>query len=265
MIDRNILAVCALFAVALPARAEVDLSQLGLSQAQVEALNSQLTAPVAAPGISFGSPVAFGVGWGQAVAGIGGQTEPKNNPNVDNVDGSASLGVGLGNPYTMLGLEIVATAISLNNGFAEDGNLNLKLHRALPGRSAIAVGVDNTARWGAAKTTKAGAYAAFTKILNLNGEDAGTPIPMSFNVGVGNGRFTAPGSSNVGVFGSLAVAPWRTVSFIVDWDGRDANAAISVVPFRRWPLIVTAGAISLGQRYGLDTEFAGGVGYLLSF
>jgi len=261
----TVLVATVLLGAALPVGA-ADLSQLGLSQSQVDALNAQLTAPAVAPGISFGSPVAFGAGWGQAFFGIGGQTEPKNNPNVDNVDGSASLGMGIGDPYTLVGLEGVVTAISLNNGFGEDGDVSLKLHRVLPGRSGIAIGVDNTTRWGAAKGTKAGTYAAFTKVMDLNGDTARFPVPVAFNIGVGNGRFAKPGSPNdVGVFGSLSVAPWRQVSFIADFDGRDANAGISVVPFPRVPMIVTLGAIHLGQRYNTDTEFAGGLGYLFSF
>lgn len=254
----------ALLAAAVPAHAELDLSQLGLSQAQVDALNAQLTAPTVAPGIAFGSPVAFGVAWGQAFMGVGGTTAPNQGGN-GGVDGSASVGLGLGNPNTFVGLEAVATVISLRSNFGDDGDASVKLHRVLPGRSAIAVGVDNTARWGAAKGTKAGTYIAFTKVWDFNGDMARHPVPMSFNIGAGNGRFSKPGSDTVGLFGGVSIAPWRQVSLIADFDGRDLNAGLSVVPFARWPLVVTAGAIHLTERYNMDTEFAGGIGYLFRF
>jgi hypothetical protein len=254
----------ALLAIALPAAA-ADISQLGLSQSQVDALNAQLTAPVVSPGIAFGSPVAFGVAWREAFVAVGGNTISHPSGNQDRLDGSAAVGVGLGNPVTFIGLEAVATAISFKDNFGEDGDLSLKLHRVLPGRAGIAVGVDNTSRWGAPKSTKAGTYLAFTKVFDV-GDMAYSPTPISFNIGLGNGRFARPGHNNeVGVFGSMAVAPWRQVSFIADYDGRDGNAGVSIVPFARMPLVVTVGAINIGRRYGKDTEFAGGVGYLFSF
>lgn len=258
------LVAAALLAVTLPASA-VDISQLGLSRSQVDALNAQLTAPIVAPAIAFGSPVAFGVGWGQAFAGVGGTTVSHPCTNCQRLDGSASVGAGFGNPYTFVGLEAVATIISLRDNFGEDGDVSFKLHRALPGRSGIAVGVDNTTRWGAAKQTEAGNYAVFTKIVELNSDETRSPMPMSFNIGLGDGRFQAPGRSGVGVFGSLSVSPWRQVSVVADWDGRDANAGLSIVPFARMPVVLTVGAIDIGQRYNKSTEFAGGIGYLFSF
>lgn len=264
MISCRSLALYTLLAASLPARA-ADVSQLGLSQSQVDALNAQLTAPMVAPGISFGSPVAFGAAWGQAFAGVGGTTVHNAPSSNHGVDGSVSAGFGIGNPYRYAGLEATVTSISVRDSFGDSGDVSVKLHRVLPGRSGIAVGVDNTSRWGAAKATEAGTYAAFTKVLDLNGEDARSPIAMSFNIGVGNGRFTDPGKSGVGVFGSVAIAPWRQVSFIADWGGRDANAAVSLVPFARMPVVLTLGAINLAHRFNQDTEFAGGIGYLFTF
>ena len=133
------------------------------------------------------------------------------------------------------------------------------------GGSSLPVGVDNTTRWGAARKTEAGTYVAFTKIVELNSDETRSPMPMSFNIGLGDGRFQRPGSSGVGVFGSLSVSPWRRVSVVADWDGRDANAGLSIVPFARMPVVLTIGAINIGQRYNKSTEFAGGIGYLFTF
>ena len=250
-------------AVALHAggAAAADVSQLGLTPAQAEALNAQLTAPVTAPGLSFGSPVAFGAAWGEAFVAVGGQTD---SGGAHGLDGSASLGVGLGDARTV-GLEMSVTAISLSDTFAEDGDVSWKLHRSLPGRVSVAVGVDNTGRWGAARGTKAGSYLVATKVFNLAPESARNPVPVSFNVGVGNGRFLAPGDNGINGFGSLAIAPWRRVSLVADYTGRDFNLGVSAIPFPRLPVVLTVGAINLGQRYGRDIEFAGGLGYRYSF
>jgi hypothetical protein len=239
-----------------------DLSQLGLSRSQVEALNAQLTAPAAAPGIAFGSPVAFGTGFGQAFFAVGGQTQPSTYPN--DYDGSATLGVGLGNPFLYAGLEVTATAISVYEGFAEDGNVNFKLHRVLPGRSGIAIGVDNTSRWGNARGTDSSTYGAFTKVMDLAPDSPKHAWPLAITVGAGDGRFVDPGEDGIGVFGAVAIQPFRQVSVIVDYTGRDTNAALSLVPFARLPVVVTAGAVNLGERF-LRREFAGGVGVLFNF
>ena len=238
----------------------VDIGDLGLSETQVRALNAQMTAPVMAPGISFGSPVGFGAGWRQVFVGVGGNTIPPGGK--QDIDGSASLGMGFGNPYRSLAFEAVVTAISVHDAFAEDGDVHFKVHHALPFRAGFAVGVEHTGRWGRAQRGSSSTYVAYTQVVDLAPAYPGNPVPLAINVGLGDERFVDPGENRMGVFGSLAIAPLRQLSFIGDWTGRDANAAISIVPLRRWPVVVTAGAINLGERLGNDTEFAGGIGYL---
>ena len=90
-----------------------SIADLGLSLEQIRALNAQLTAPVAAPGIAFGSPTAFGASWGQAFAGLGGQTISSGE---ENLDGSAVLGAGIGHPYRAIGVEAVVNIIRRRRG-----------------------------------------------------------------------------------------------------------------------------------------------------
>lgn len=236
------------------------VADLGLSVEQIRTLNAQLTAPVAAPGIAFGSPTAFGAGWGEVFAGIGGQTLSSAE---DNVDGSALLGAGLGDPRRGIGLEAAMNIISLQGGFAEDGSLNFKLHRTLPWRAALALGIEDTGGWGAARDTEGSSYAAYTQVIELSPESPKRPLNLAFTLGVGNERFADPGES-VGVFGAVALAPHRQGSVMLDWTGRDLNVGASVVPFYRIPLVLTIGFINLTERHE-DIEFAGGVGYLHRF
>lgn len=249
-------------AAAAPAAAEVDLSRLGLSRAQVVALNAQLTAPSVAPAIAFGSPVAFGAGWGQAYFGVGGQTVPASRP--DDYDGAMTLGVGLFDPVSAIGVDASATAISLIEGTAEDGNAGVKVHRSLGRTAAFAIGGDNVANWGAASGTDASYYGVYTQVFELAPRTPRTPWTLALNLGLGNERFADAGD-DVGLFGSLAIAPVRRASLIVDWTGRDLNAGVSVVPIHEWPLVVTAGFINLTENNNVDTEFAGGLGWLWQF
>ena len=237
------------------------LTDLGLSLEQIRTLNAQMTAPIAAPGIAFGSPTGFGAGWGQAFAGIGGETVPSG---PDDVDGSALLGFGLGDPRRFVGLEASMNVISLREGFAEDGNWNFKLHRTLPFRAAFAIGVEDTGGWGAAKDGDSSVYGVYTQAVDLSPETLKRPLTLTYNIGVGNERFTDPDKSGVSPFGSVSFAWHRQDAVILDWTGRDLNAGLSFVPFYRIPIVLTVGFINLTERFA-DSEFAGGVGYLYQF
>jgi hypothetical protein len=249
-------------ALGAPAHA-VDIGDLGLSESQVRALNAQMTAPAVAPGIAFGSPVGFGAGWGQAFLGVGGTTLPPGS--AQDVDGSASFGMGFGDPYRNLGLEAVVTSISLRDSFGDSGDAHFKVHHALPFRASFAIGVESTGRWGDARSATSSTYVAYTQVIDLAPQYPANRVPLSLNLGFGDGRFVDPGEDGVGAFASVAIAPLRQMSLIADWTGRDANAAVSLVPARRWPVVLTAGAVNLAERNGNRVEFAGGLGVLLQF
>lgn len=237
------------------------LSDLGLSREQVRALNGQLTAPVVAPGIAFGSPTGFGAGWGQAFAGIGGQTiEPAAGQDLD---GSGLLGFGLGDQQRFIALETAMNIISLQDSLGDSGNWNFKLHHTFPSRGAVAIGIEDTGGWGDAQDRSSSTYAVYTKVVELSPTSPKLPLSLTFNVGLGNERFAEP-DQDLGAFGSVALAWHRQGSFIADWTGRDLNFGVSVVPFYRVPLVFSAGFINLTERFA-DIESAAGVGYLYQF
>lgn len=259
MASRHALFLAVACAAPVPAFAG-SVTDLGLSLEQVRTLNAQLTAPIASPGIAFGSPTAFGAGWGQVFAGIGGQTIPEGQ---DDLDGSAVLGVGFGDPHRGLGLEAVANVISLQEGLAEDGSWGFKLHTALPNRAGIAVGVDDTGGWGDAREQHSSAYAVYTQVIDLAPESPKRPLTLAFNIGAGQERFAEPGD-DVGAIGSIALSLHRQASVIADYSRGELNLAASIVPFYRIPLVATAGFINVTER-NADIEFAAGVGYLYQF
>lgn len=246
----------------------LNISDLGLSPAQAQALLDASNAPAGAPGIVFGSPAAFGADWGTVFAGVGGSTLPKANAN--DYDGSMAVGFGLGDAVKYVGLETVVNIISLrdsgpNDSFGHDGNVGLKLHKSLPGGAAFAIGIENIGRWGAPKSAAGGAgrssvYAVGTKVFHL-APNSGNKLPLSVNVGIGDNRFEDTGKSGSGFFGGIAFLPFSQLSIIADWTGIDLNAGISVAPLRNYPLTVTMGAINLTENNNTDVEFAGSLGY----
>lgn len=258
-IRHNLPCAVALAAVAGAAQAG-SITDLGLSLEQVRALNAQLTAPVAAPGIAFGSPTAYGAGWGQAFAGIGGQTVDEPNSEVD---GSALLGFGLGDPNRYLAFEAAMNVVSLTDSFGDAGSWGFKLHHTFGDRSALAVGVADTGGWGDAEQTRTSTYLAYSRAMDLEPSNPRRALTLAWNVGVGNEAFADP-DEDVGVFGSVALSWHRQSSVIADYNGRDLGLAVSAVPFYRIPIVVTAGLVNVTGRYE-DLQFAGGIGYLHSF
>ena len=237
-----------------------SVTDLGLSLEQVRALNAQLTAPIAAPGIAFGSPTGFGANWGQAYAGIGGQTASNSE---DSLDGSALLGAGLGDSRRFLGLDATMNIISLQEGFAKDGSWGFKLHHTFPFRAAFAIGVDDTGGWGDAQQTKSSSYIAYTQVIDLAADSPKRPLSLALNLGAGRERYAEPGDST-GFFGSAALAVHRQGSVIVDYHRGDFSLGASAVPFYRMPIVISIGLINLTEEHA-DMEFAAGVGYLYHF
>lgn len=235
----------------------VTADQLGLSSAQLQGLLGT-QAGRASPGISIGSPIAFGASWGTIGFGLGGATLPSGSDR--DLDGSAGVVVGFGDANRAVGLEVTGNVISISDDFGHDGSFAAKLHTTLPGGAAFGVGVENVGRWGRAKTTESTVYAVASKIVTV-----GNNIPVALNLGLGDNRFNDPGEDGVSPFGGIAVFPIRQLSVIADWAGNALNAGVSLAPIDALPLTVTAGVANVTERNGSDAEFTGGIGYTYTF
>lgn len=211
------------------------------------------------PAVAFGSPLGFGLNYGQVAVGIGGQTVPNNAPGP--LDGSMGVAMGLGNSVSNVGIELTANIISLRSQFAEDGSFNAKVHRMVSPTTSVAVGAESFGGWGLARQARISSYAAVSTVVTANG------MPVVLNAGLGNNRFRSTrttDSGDVGAFASVAVVPTDRFSTILDFTGVDINAAISMVPVRAWPVTLTLGYVNLTEREQRG-EFAGGLGYLYRF
>lgn len=261
------------------------LNALALALATANAQGSAISVPQQAPnsyaGATFGSPMAFGADWGTIGIGVFGQTLPDefNGFEVDSdedVDGSAAIVFGLGDANKYVGLETAIVTTSLTGSgdgansedadeFGESGGVSLKVHTNVPGGAALAFGVIGIGRWGDAEdANESSAYAAVTKVFSV---DTGSrKHALVANLGVGDGSFTSSfDDSGVNAFGSLAFYFTRQFSVIVDHSGRFTNAALSAAPIRGLPIVVTLGALNLGERFNSDVEFGGSIAYSFSF
>lgn len=232
-------------------------------------------------GASFGSPIAFGADWGSIGVGVFGQTLPDEFNGIqvdskDDADGSAAIFFGLGNADEYVGLEVAVVTTSLTGSgdttssadpdeFGEAGGVSLKLHTNLPGGAAVAFGVIGTGRWGESEDQNTSSvFANATKVFSI---DTGSrKHALVLNLGVGDGQFTDDiNDDGLGVFGSAAFYLTRQYSLIVDHTGRFTNVGLSAAPFDAVPVVLTLGAVNVGERFDSDVQFGGTLGYTFSF
>ena len=127
-------------------------------------------------------------------------------------DGSIILGAGFGNPEDTIGVELslgltsVSTSLWGDGKFADEGNVNVKLHRRLGpigplGAASFAVGVSNLTGWGATVENPSNTYLALSGMSTL-GEYA--QYGVMYTLGYGSAVSDAETSGDV--FGGLGIA-----------------------------------------------------------
>ena len=90
------------------------------------------------------------------------------------------------------------------------------------------------------------------------------------SAGIGDGRFQTEraislGKDGVNGFGSLGVRILSPVSLIAEWGGQDLTVAASIVPFVRFPLVISPGFADVTGSAGDGARFTVGVGLGFSF
>jgi hypothetical protein len=224
---------------------------------------------LSAPGISIGSPVAFGPGWGDLFVGAVGVNRQRYFPEERgsrNRDGVVVAGFGLGDPVDLIGLEVLLASYStVNSGLLSRAGMSLKAHRMLPGNFAVGAGVENVLRRGEVEAERS-VFAVVSRVW-LPGR---WELPVfTTSLGVGNGRFRSEQAwledrNTVGVFGNVAFSVWDPVSFIADYN-QDLNLGVSVVPLRRVPVSLTAGVLDVLGQAGDGRRFMFGIAAGYSF
>lgn len=213
------------------------------------------------PGTSTSSPVAYGANWGTAYIGAGFQGRTRYAEyNRDGVDGAITAGFGIGNSYETVGLDV---SVGLLGTVDNPGKLalGLKLHRALPGNAAVAVGVENALVSSAIDSDRS-FYVVGSKQIDLaHPADAFSSVVVSG--GLGNGRFLfeddfQAGANGINVFGSVGVRVVESLGFIADWTGQDLALALSIVPFEDVPFTITPGFADVTGTAGDGARFVVG-------
>lgn len=228
------------------------------------------TAPPPTPGMTFGTPTAFGAGWRQGFIGLSGIAYLDNDVNDSDVDGSMSFGAGIGDATETVGLEVSVAIISLKDDFADSGSVGAKLHKIVPNTNGlgVALGWSNALNWGDAEDAEDTVYAVASKKFALRPE-ANNQYPLSISIGAGTGTFRTiddivADDNDLNVFGSLGIQLLPQLSLVSSWTGSQLNVGIGLAPFS-FPLSATAGFNDVTEEKDLGAAFTANVGYSFSF
>lgn len=284
----NIRAVLASLTAAVAPEREVELSAVHtfgrdtLSSEQLrlpppkslEGLD--IKAPLVKPGTATATPTAWGARWGQIYGALSFQpvsryaTVSKYDWQEGKwSDGTISLGAGLGNPHRWVGLDVTLNifdtlpeSLGGPDEFGTMRTLSLKLHRALPYGSAVALGYENA--WRNSREEDQGGnsvYGVVTKVFTIRARRNSLFSRATVSVGLGNDRFLSESqfqrqAKGVNVFGSVGLRIWSFMNVVADWTGQDLNVGVSVTPVPHVPLVLTPALVDVTGRAGDQVRFS---------
>ncbi|ARV61140.1 hypothetical protein BZZ01_23220 [Nostocales cyanobacterium HT-58-2] len=220
----------------------------------------------AAPASSAGTPTAYGASWRQAYVGVGGYLPFDGN----SIDGSASVGFGLGDAVESIGAEINVSITSLggqNFDFGESGGIGIKLHKYFADGTAVAVGWSNPVKWGEVNNAKDTFYGVVTKSFYLQPNNQ---LPLTVSLGVGTGSFRSKGAleadeNSVNFFGGLGLRVAPQVSVVSSWTGNSLNVGGSFTPLRQIPIVINAIFTDVTNNLDKGTGLSLSAGYVFRF
>ncbi|MBD2665189.1 hypothetical protein B6N60_02443 [Richelia sinica FACHB-800] len=225
--------------------------------------------PTYSPSLSFGIPSAFGANWGDVFVGVSGATAGKARGG--DVDGSMSVGLGLGDSRKLVGLELAYNLGSFRN-FGSNGTFDLKGHRVVYGNErtqvAVAAGWNAFAQYQSDASSEtdipSSAYGAVTSYSLLQPNNPHNKLPLLLTFGVGGGQFRQ-GDASTGVFGGVGLQVHPQVGMGLAWSGVGLNLGVSVVPVPTIPLTIVAQGADLTDNSVGGTIFVLSVSYGFNF
>lgn len=147
-------------------------------------------------------------------------------------DGSIVVGAGLGNPKENFGYEVAVGITSVSTPwwgdgkFADEGNLNLKVHKEIAPflsvkAASLAVGASNILGWGGTTEIPTNYYIAYSEKFTFGEFDH-----YGASTSIGYGTSVSDGESSADLFGGVGIARSNyngSLSFI----GNEAHLSIT--------------------------------------
>ncbi|MBD2178697.1 hypothetical protein H6F42_17395 [Pseudanabaena sp. FACHB-1998] len=215
------------------------------------------------PSLNAGTPVGFGLETGDAFIGVFGSTAGKQR---DTVDGSISVGTGLGNASQYFAVEGVFNMTSIRN-FGSNGSFDLKVHRLVYEdfyrQVGVAVGWTNFANYGRdAGGVRSSVYGAATISQLTDPDNLDSPKPLIATVGVGGGVYRKSTSRDgVGIFANLGYQFDPQWGVSTAWSGQGLNFGLGFLPDPTVPLNLTLTYSDVTNNSDAGTQVIFGISY----
>ncbi len=198
------------------------------------------------PSLSAGIPSAFGANWGDAFVSASGATPGKERDGQ--VDGSLSVGLGVGNSRDLASVTLAYNIGSINN-FGQNGTLDLQGSRVVYADNnhqvAIAAGWSAFAQYGNEGLIPSTVWGGITSVSLLQPEDKVNTLPLLLSVGVGGGYFSEYQGTNA--YGGIGLQVAPQLGLGLAWSGVGLNLGVSFVPIPSIPLTLNAIGGDLGD------------------
>lgn len=173
----------------------------------------------------IGVPLATGAPDGMAFASLSGTT--RRNPGSNQADGSAAFGLGFGNADAGVGLQFSAHVTSLTDTLGDSGYLAVKLSRRIEAAAMptyVGITVDHLVPWGDATVRDPAATFAVTSFTRLPGAN-GVVYPVILSLGAGTNL--TRNQTRPGLFAGLGIGltPDFGASLALNGDSVELGAA----------------------------------------
>lgn len=247
------------------------------NQAQLRKIAREIGGAGVSPSVSVQTPIGFGGYWRTASAGI---VFVHRTRFTRSADASFAGSIGLGDPETAVGLDASIAITGFSNDLGEQdnaggGSLSFQVSRTLPNNFGIGAGAQNIVTWrSGASDNGESVYVVASKILPLK-PNLKEPFSLAFlSLGLGNGIYRAEddfnpnddwGGTPFNVFGSAAINLSENVNGIVEWTGQDLTLGLSMVPFKKVPLVFTPSFIDVTGSAGDGVRFNASLVYSIAF
>lgn len=195
-------------------------------------------------GSTLTSPSGNSSSWGTVFFGLGGMA---NLSGTGLIDGSSSLGMGLGDPNDFLGVTVILAIGSINpmdGGALERGYYSFAIgHNFLESKTSVAVGLKDMFGWNTITKKKTPYYSlAVTQDLSYFIK---THYPVTVNFGIGNlslaNKASDFKSSDWGYYYSCAIKLHPQLTLIYDYTGVITTLGVAAIPIAGWPVSLSLG------------------------
>lgn len=206
--------------------------------------------PWVVPGVTLVSPTGFSAKWGDIFGGFGVTNRGRytNNP-----DGVVVVGAGFGDPVSWLGFEVSLTFLNVKKFFRSGLGISAKMSHTFADTTSIAIGAYDFLQFPPnASDTGNSTYLSVSRTWQLKNNPSEAFSLLVGTLGLGNGQFKTDEQllndiEAIGIFSSLSLRIVPPLNMIVNWD-QNLHLGFSVSPFRRFPLIFTAGGLDFLDR-----------------